>query len=110
MKQPGKKNLNTEADPEMTTEAQEEFEQAKKAALEAYNSFLEAKQHLKNAAENAGVEFRESANEQFHETVEKLTERRQELADQAGSYIRDNPLTSACMAFVCGMVASRLLK
>lgn len=109
MKQAGKKTIDID-DIEMSTEAREEFEQAKKAALEAYNSFLEAKQHLKNAAENAGIEFKETANEQFHETVEKLTERRRELADQAGDYIRENPLTSACVAFVCGMVTSRILK
>jgi ElaB/YqjD/DUF883 family membrane-anchored ribosome-binding protein len=94
----------------VSPETQEEFEQAKKAALEAYSSFVEAKEHLKTAAHNAGVDFRESANEQFHETVEKLTERKRQVLDDTSEYIRENPVMSAGLAFLGGILFSRLLK
>lgn len=90
--------------------AQEEFEQARKAALEAYSSFIAAKEHLKAAARNAGVDFRESANEQFHETMEKLGERKRQVLDDTSEYIRENPMMSAGLAFLGGILFSRLLK
>jgi ElaB/YqjD/DUF883 family membrane-anchored ribosome-binding protein len=82
-------------------DAQEEFETAKQAVLEAYANFLDAKKHLKKAALAAGVEFRESANEQLEEVMTR--------ADSAGDYVRENPLASAGIAFLSGVVLSRLL-
>jgi ElaB/YqjD/DUF883 family membrane-anchored ribosome-binding protein len=94
---------------EISSEAQEEFDQAKKAALEAYGNFVEAKDHLKAAALNAGVEFKETANEQFHETVDKLSERKRQAMDDASDYIRENPVSSAGLAFLGGVIFGRFL-
>lgn len=99
----------SKADLNISSEAQEEFEQAKKAALEAYSNFLEAKDHLKAAARNAGIEFKEVANEHFHETVDRLSERKRVLVDEASDYIRENPLNSAGMAFLGGVLFGRFL-
>lgn len=95
---------------EASSEAQEEFEAAKKAALEAYGNFVEAKDHLKAAALNAGMEFRDTAHEQFEETVEKLSERKRHAVEETSDYIRENPVSSAALAFLGGVLFGRFLK
>jgi ElaB/YqjD/DUF883 family membrane-anchored ribosome-binding protein len=103
------KTTAKKANVNVSPETQEEFEQAKKAALEAYSNFVEAKDHLKTAAHNAGMDFRESANEQFQETVERLTERKRQVLEDTSEYIRENPVMSAGIAFLGGILFSRFL-
>lgn len=87
----------------------EEFELARKAVLEAYARFLDAKRHLKKTALAAGVEFKEGANEQLDEVITMVRGAKKELEESTGDYVRENPLTSAGIAFLGGMIVSRLL-
>lgn len=90
-------------------DAHAEFETAKAAMLEAYASFLDARKHLKKAALAAGIDFRESANEQFDTAVARARDGKDELQERTGDYVRENPLTSASLAFLAGVVVSKLL-
>lgn len=89
-------------------EAQEEFEIAKKAVLEAYSNFLDAKVHLKKAALAAGIEFRDSATEHLDEAISKARDKKNELQDSTSDYVRKNPVASAGIAFVGGVIFARL--
>lgn len=97
-------------DKQADTDVQAEFEAAKEAALEAYENFLEAKDHLKAAASAAGHEFRDSANEQFEEALERMTEQKDELYDSTREYMRENPMTSVGIAFLGGLLVSKLFE
>lgn len=88
--------------------AQEEFESAKKAVLDAYAAFLEAKKHLKRAALAAGVDFRETANERLEEAVTKARDKKNEWQDSTNEYVKENPMTSASIAFLGGVLFSRM--
>ncbi|MDR0781999.1 MAG: hypothetical protein LBF16_15165 [Pseudomonadales bacterium] len=96
-------------DTQANSATRAEFERAKAAATEAYNSFLDAKMHLRAAARTAGVDLREGASEQLQESLARLNERKRQTLDDAGAYIRENPLMSAGIAFVGGMLFSRFL-
>jgi ElaB/YqjD/DUF883 family membrane-anchored ribosome-binding protein len=85
-----------------------EFENAKKAVLEAYANFMEAKKHLKAAAFAAGLEFRDSGKEHLDEAILKVKERKDELQDSTSEYIKENPITSAGIAFISGMLFSKI--
>jgi ElaB/YqjD/DUF883 family membrane-anchored ribosome-binding protein len=89
-------------------EVQEEFEAAKKAVLDAYANFLDAKKHLRKAALAAGLEFKDNANEQLDEAITLARDKSNELQDSASDYVRKNPLTSAGIAFLGGMIFSRM--
>ena len=89
--------------------AHEEFELAEKAVQEAYANFLTAKRHLKQAASAAGIELKERANEQLDEVLGKALDARKELQENTTDYVRENPLTSVGIAFLGGVVLSRLL-
>ena len=89
--------------------AHEEFEMAEKAVLEAYGSFLAAKRHLKKAASAAGIELKERANEQLDEVLGRALDAKKELQESTGDYVRENPLASVGIAFLGGVVLSRLL-
>ncbi|MES2603632.1 MAG: DUF883 C-terminal domain-containing protein [Pseudomonadota bacterium] len=97
---------NTTADTQSKVE--EEFEAAKKAALEAYSNFLDAKIHLKKAAVAAGIEFRDSTSEHLDEAIIKARGKQKELQETTSDYVRDNPLTSISIAFVSGVILSRI--
>ena len=86
----------------------EEFETAKKAVLEAYASFMEAKKHLKKAAFAAGMEFKESGKEHLDDALLRVKERKDELRDNTSDYIRENPITSTSLAFIGGVLFSRM--
>jgi ElaB/YqjD/DUF883 family membrane-anchored ribosome-binding protein len=86
----------------------EEFENAKKAVLEAYANFLEAKKHLKRAAMAAGVDFRDTANERLEEAVSMARDKKNEWQDNTTEYVKDNPMTSASIAFLGGVLFSRM--
>ena len=98
----------TAADHNGTLNTQEELEIARKAVLEAYANFLEAKKHLKIAAFAAGIDFKESAHEHLEEAFIKAKERKDELRDNTSDYIKENPITSASIAFIGGILFSRL--
>lgn len=91
-------------------DVQAEFEAAREAALEAYENFLEAKDHLKAAALAAGHEFKDTANEQFEEALERMTEQKDEIYDSTRDYMRENPMTSAGIAFLGGLLISKLFE
>jgi ElaB/YqjD/DUF883 family membrane-anchored ribosome-binding protein len=88
--------------------AMEEFESAKKAVLDAYAAFLEAKKHLKRAALAAGVDFRETANERLEEAVTRARDKKNEWQDNTNEYVKENPMTSASIAFLGGVLFSRM--
>jgi ElaB/YqjD/DUF883 family membrane-anchored ribosome-binding protein len=86
----------------------EEFENAKKAVLDAYANFLDAKKHLKRAAMAAGVDFRDTANERIEEAVGMARDKKNEWQDNTTEYVKDNPITSASIAFLGGVLFSRM--
>jgi ElaB/YqjD/DUF883 family membrane-anchored ribosome-binding protein len=90
------------------SDALQELETARKAVLEAYGSFLDAKKHLKKAALAAGIDLRDSASEQLDAAFAKARDRKDEFQERTGDYVRDNPLTSAGLAFLAGVVVSRM--
>ena len=91
-----------------TIDVNEEFEIAKKAVLEAYANFMEAKKHLKTAAFAAGLEFKESGKEHLEEALLRVKERKNELRDNTSEYIKENPITSTSIAFLGGVLFSRM--
>ncbi len=91
-----------------TINVNEEFEIAKKAVLEAYAKFMEAKKHLKTAAFAAGMEFKESGKEHLDDALLRAKERKDEIRDTTSEYIKDNPITSTSIAFIGGVLFSRL--
>lgn len=101
------KNANSAAD-DVTGDPHEEFENAKKAVLDAYANFLEAKKHLKKAALAAGIEFRETANERLDEAVSRARDKKDEWQDNTSEYVKENPITSASIAFLGGVLFSRM--
>ena len=92
----------------VSDDAHEEFESAKKAVLDAYAAFLEAKKHLKRAALAAGIDFRETANERLEEAVTKARDKKNEWQDSTNEYVKENPMTSASIAFLGGVLFSRM--
>ena len=95
-------------DEPISEDAREEFENAKQAVLDAYAAFLEAKKHLKRAAMAAGVDFRETANERLEEAVSRARDKRDEWQDNTTEYVKENPMTSASIAFLGGVLFSRM--
>jgi ElaB/YqjD/DUF883 family membrane-anchored ribosome-binding protein len=100
--------MKTTSADEVSGDVHEEFEIAKKAVLEAYANFLEAKKHLKKAALAAGIEFKENANERLEEVVTRAREKKDELQDSTTEYVKENPMTSASIAFLGGVLFSRM--
>ncbi|MES2605441.1 MAG: hypothetical protein V4603_10925 [Pseudomonadota bacterium] len=104
--------MNTAADEvidEITKgEMREEFESAKKAVLDAYANFLEAKKHLKRAALSAGIDFKESATEHLDDAVSKARVKKEQYCESAGTYVKENPMTSTSIAFLGGVLFSRM--
>ena len=90
--------------------SKEEFDMARDAAAEAWEQFKSARAHMQTAALAAGIDLRESANEQFDETLARLKEKQQTLVAEGSEYVRANPVKSAGLAFVTGFVISKLLK
>jgi ElaB/YqjD/DUF883 family membrane-anchored ribosome-binding protein len=88
----------------------EEFEKAREAAREAYAHFMKAREHMKAAAISAGIELKDSANEQIDESVEMLKEKQAHLIETGTEYIKENPLKSAGFAFLGGYLVSRILR
>lgn len=86
----------------------DEFEAAKNAVLEAYANFLDAKIHLKKAAVAAGIDLRDSASGHLDEALAKARDKKTELHDSTSEYVRNNPVTSAGIAFLGGVIFSRL--
>lgn len=103
-------NGNARKMREDTAEARENFNEAKKAAMEAYANLLDAKRKFLSAARAAGFDVKETANEQFEEAVGRVQERGTELYQRSEDYVRENPLASAGIAFAAGFIFSRLLR
>ena len=83
-----------------------ELEATRKAAMDALDKLLEAKNHFRSAAEAAGLDMKDEA-------IDRLTEGRvkaEELGAQASDYVYEKPLTSLAIAFAGGFVLSQLLK
>ena len=101
------KDANSAAD-DIAGDVHEEFENAKKAVLDAYANFLEAKKHLKKAAMAAGVEFRDTATDRLDEAVSRARDKKDEWQDNTTEYVKENPITSASIAFLGGVLFSRM--
>lgn len=93
---------------EISDDVHAEFESAKQAVLDAYANFLEAKKHLKRAALAAGVDFRETANERLEDAVSRAREKKDEWQGNTSEYVKENPITSASIAFLGGVLFSRM--
>lgn len=93
---------------DVANDVHEEFENAKQAVLDAYANFLEAKKHLKRAALAAGIDFRETANDRLEEAVSRARDKKDEWQDSTSEYVRENPITSASIAFLGGVLFSRM--
>lgn len=93
---------------EKPANAHEELEIARAAVQEAYERFLDAKKHLQRAAMAAGLDLREIATEQLDSALLRARFKKEELHENAETYVRENPLSSAGLAFVAGLVVSRL--
>lgn len=92
----------------VANDVHEEFENAKQAVLDAYANFLEAKKHLKRAALAAGIDFRETANDRLEEAVSRARDKKDEWQDSTSEYVKENPITSASIAFLGGVLFSRM--
>lgn len=92
------------------TNGHEDFNEAKQAALEAYENLIEAKNKFYGAARSAGLDVREGAKEEFHSAMNAANEKTTEFVDRSESYIRERPFTSAGIAFATGFVLSKLIK
>ena len=95
-------------DEAVSNEARTDFENAKKAVLDAYANFLEAKKHLKRAALSAGIDFKESATEHLDDALTRAKEKKDEVYESAGAYVKENPMTSTSIAFLGGVLFSRI--
>ncbi len=91
-----------------TGDVHEEFEAAKTAVLEAYENFLDAKMHLKKATLAAGIDFRESASEHLDEAITRARDKKNEFQDSTSEYARKNPVASAGIAFLGGVIFARM--
>ena len=97
-----------EAASEKDRDVREEFELARQAVADAYSSFLNARKHLKKAALAAGIELTESAGGYVEEGLSCARDKREELSETTSDYVRKNPLTSAGIAFLGGVIFSRM--
>lgn len=89
-------------------DVQDEFETAKQAMLDAYANFLEAKKHLKKAALAAGVELKESASDHLDDAISTARHKKREVYEGTSEYVKENPITSASIAFLGGVIFSRM--
>jgi hypothetical protein len=101
-------NNTTDSAEDLSRDTREEFEIAKQAVLEAYSNFLEAKKHLKRAALAAGIDFKESATVQFEDAIGRARDKKNELTESTTDYVKENPITSASIAFLGGVIFSRM--
>ncbi|MEY4641993.1 MAG: hypothetical protein RLZZ227_1987 [Pseudomonadota bacterium] len=101
-------NNTTDSVDDLSRDTREEFEIAKQAVLEAYSNFLEAKKHLKRAALAAGIDFKESATEQLEDALGRARDKKDELTESTSDYVKENPITSATIAFLGGVIFSRM--
>ncbi len=83
-----------------STDKQDELAASKAAALEAYEKFLDAKDHFRLAAEAAGVDLKSDAAEHFLQGRDKAAQ----LGQQAEAYFKEKPLATLGMAFAAGFL------
>lgn len=85
--------------------AHEELDASKKAAMEALDSLIEARSHFRQAAEEAGLDFRDEALQRLAQGKARAGE----LGDEASEYLHEKPLQTLGLAFLGGFILSRLL-
>jgi ElaB/YqjD/DUF883 family membrane-anchored ribosome-binding protein len=93
-----------------TQDPRENFNEARKAAMEAYSNLLEAKRKFASAARVAGMDVKEHAHEHLDDALVKARERGSELYSQSENYVRENPMATAGIAFLTGYILSRLMR
>lgn len=81
---------------------------AKKAAMEAYENLLEAKDKFKSAAHAAGVDAKDMASHKIEESVEMTQQKATDAYTESQRYIIDNPLKSVGIAFASGFIFAKL--
>jgi len=85
--------------------SREELEASKKAAMEALDKLLEAKDHFRQAAEAAGLDLKEEAIDQLAKGKEKA----QDLGQEINQYMTEKPLQTLGIAFVGGFILAQIL-
>lgn len=94
-----------ESGDKKTSARQQELDAGKEAALAAYEKLLDAQQHFRMAAEAAGMDLKEDAMKQLLKGKHKADE----LGHEVERYVHDKPLATLGIAFVAGLLVSRLL-
>lgn len=87
----------------------EEFDSAKQSAREAYENFVEAREHLKSAARAAGIEMKETADDELDDVIKRVLDEKERVVRTSEEYVRENPLASAGIAFLAGFIISKLI-
>ncbi|NLY57864.1 MAG: DUF883 family protein [Gammaproteobacteria bacterium] len=82
----------------------QEIESGKEAVAAAYSKLMEAKDHFRQAAEAAGLDWKHDAEAQ----LEKGKSKAGELCDHANSYLHDKPLATLGIAFAAGFLVAQL--
>lgn len=83
----------------------DDLDAGKDAVAEAYAKLMEAKAHFRKAAEAAGVEFKDEALERVHKGGENL----EAVGAQIASSTQKNPLAALGIAFVVGILFSKVI-
>ncbi len=86
-------------------ELNQELDASKKAAMEALDNLIEARSHFRQAAEAAGLDFRDEALQRLAKGKAKAGE----LGDEASEYFHEKPLQTLGLAFLGGFILSKLL-
>lgn len=87
------------------SEANDELNASKKAAMEALDSLIEARSHFREAAEAAGLDLRDEAVRRLEQGKVKAGQ----WEDEASDYIHEKPLQTLGLAFLGGFILSKLL-
>ena len=90
---------------EKTGDKREEMDAGKEAVLAAYSDLMEAQAHFRKAAEAAGMDLKNDAVEQLLKGRDKADA----LGKDVQRYVHEKPATSLGLAFLAGMLISRLL-
>jgi len=82
-----------------------EMDAGKEAVLAAYSDLMEAQAHFRKAAEAAGMDLKNDAVDQLLKGRDKADA----LGRDVQRYVHEKPATSLGLAFLAGMLISRLL-
>ena len=81
-----------------------DFSASKKAALEAFEKLLEAKDHFATAATATGLDLKDDAMGKVENGKVKLSQ----AGQRAQATVREKPLAAIGLAFLAGLIVSLL--